>query len=181
MGRRAGLGLGVPDSAYVKGEAFCPNCGALVANDIRCQWGAVPGSRYAIGDPVTWLRDDQQSIITPYTLIDVAPGVRRWNCGDPRVQHVLLFDLDSYGGDIHVRCGACQTPVAVVAVVRNGVFQQLRALDDAEARRILGPSREKANAVIVRDDGSFWPREDWFDKTVEYRPLPLSHHLPRDR
>jgi len=163
----------MPDSACVTGEGFCPACGAPLLDYMRCQWGALPGSTYTLGEPVVWLRDATQAIIEPYTLVDVAPGIRRWNCGDPQFRNVILFDLDSYGGDRHLECAACRNSEATaVAIVRNGVFQQIRVLDDAEADRILGTSRGKANIVIVRDDESFWPREDWFDKTITYRPAP---------
>jgi hypothetical protein len=68
-------------------------------------------------------------------------------------------------------CAACHTKIAAaIAVVRGGVFEEVRALDDAEVNRIVGASRGKADSVIVRDDGSYWPCEDWYDKTIVYRP-----------
>jgi hypothetical protein len=161
----------MPDSAFVTGNAYCPACGQHVLKGLRCQWGALPMPEYALGSQVDWIRDAKGEIVPPYVLVEVGAHRRRWNCGDPEVSHVILFDLDIYSGNYQVECAACHTKIAAaIAVVRGGVFQEVRALDDAEVNRIVGASRGKADIVIVRDDGSYWPREDWYDKTIDYRP-----------
>jgi hypothetical protein len=161
----------MPDSAFVTGNAHCPACGQHVLKGLRCQWGVLPLAEYTVGDEVGWLRDAGGAIVPPYVLVDVSPGKRRWNCGDPQASHVILFDLDIYPGNYQVECAACHTKIAAaVAVVRDGAFREIRVIDDGEVSRILGPSRGKADIVIVREDGSYWPREDWYDKTILYRP-----------
>jgi hypothetical protein len=161
----------MPDAAFIAGKASCPAYGRQVLDGLRCQWGALPLAEYALGDEVRWLRDTGGSIVPPYVLIDVSPGVRRWNCGDPQVSNVNLFDLDVNPGNGPAECTASHARIAAaVAIVRRGVFREVRAIDDAEVDRILGPSRGKADIVMVREDGSHWPREDWYDKTIEYRP-----------
>jgi len=163
----------MPDSAFVKGEAYCPACGQCELTHLRCQWGVLPrpGSEYALGDKVAWLRDSSGSIVPPYVLVGVGPNNFHWNCGDPQVENVILFDLEIYANDGQIECATCHAHfVALVAVVRDGVFREIRSLDDAEVNRILGASRGTANIVIIRDDGSYWPREDWYDKAIEYRP-----------
>jgi len=109
----------------------------------------------------------------------VGHGRHRWNCGDPLAANVILFDIDLYPNDGLIECTGCHACIAAeVAVVCDGVFRELRALDDSQMNRILGLSRGKANIVIVRDDGSYWPREDWYDKTITYRPHPAPELAP---
>ena len=132
-----------------------------------------------MGDAVEWLRDSGGAIVPPYVLIDVGHGRHRWNCGDPLAANVILFDIDLYPNDGLIECTGCHACIAAeVAVVCDGVFRELRALDDSQMNRILGLSRGKANIVIVRDDGSYWPREDWYDKTITYRPHPAPELAP---
>jgi hypothetical protein len=78
-------------------------------------------------------------------------------------QNVLVRSWNEY------QCPVCNAGfVGGVVLVRDGVFHQVLALRDGDVDRILGPYRGKADIVIVREDGTYWPREDWFDKTLEY-------------
>lgn len=163
----------MPDKAHIMGDVFCPTCGEKAWDYVLGQWGVLPSSTYSLGDEVRWLRDEQGGIVPPFRLITVAPRAPRWNCGDPQFQNVILFDIVT-----DWTAGECQCPkchggfVGSVAVVCDGVFRQVLALKDGEVNRILGSSRGKANIVVVREDGTYWPREDWFDKTLEYYPAP---------
>jgi hypothetical protein len=161
----------MPDFARINGEVRCPACGTKVWDHIRCQWGVLPLSAYAVGDPVSWLRDAQGFTVPPYTLTDLVPNVSQWNCGDPQYENVILFDLDIYAAGGKFSCLACEAGIAAgVVVVKQGIFQELVALDDAKVDCILGASRGRADIVIVREDGTYWPRDDWFDRPIEYRP-----------
>jgi hypothetical protein len=104
-------------------------------------------------------------------LFQVARGRYRWNCGDPSYRDVLLFDVlfdsDVFTKDTH--CPNCNTPIAAgMAKVCDGVFEGIYALTDSGANSLLGASRGKADIVVVRDDGSLWPREDWYDVPLDY-------------
>ena len=91
-------------------------------------------------------------------------GELYWNCGSPEFSNVILLDVDrALRGVPPIVCPHCQTPThEVVAVVKDGVFREVRALLEAEADRLLGSAAGNANVVVVRDDGTYWPREDWF-------------------
>lgn len=162
-------GLGMPDTALVNGRGLCPACGANVLHAVRCQWGVVPHSPYELGE-VAWLRDAGGRIIRPFGLHEVRPNEWQWNCGDPQYLNVILFDV-LFDVDVltqNCRCPDCHTGiVGGAAVVAGGCFKEILALTDADVDRILGASRGRAEIVIVRDDGTFWPREDWYDHPLE--------------
>ena len=163
----------MPDTATVKGQGLCPACGTTVLVEVRCQWGIIPGAHYNIGDPVMWLRDGNGEIVQPFVLCEVGRGTWRWNSGEPRYHNVILFDA-LFTSDVLTkgyRCRNCGEKIAAgVAIVNRGLFQEIRALSNAGVDDILGKSRDKAEIVIIRDDGSYWVREDWYD-----HPLTLQH------
>lgn len=158
------------DTATIFAHVTCPRCDKHLLNSVRCSWGSVPGMEYKVGDPVQWLRDEFGNLIKPFELRKTGPRSWRWNCGDPRFTDVYVFDEDVYTGNHQLVCPACGTKVAAcIAHVRSGAFQQVRAVEGSEVDRILGDSRDRANVAILNEDGSFVPREDWFDCPVEYK------------
>jgi hypothetical protein len=126
---------------------------------------------YHIGDEVNWLTDRSGVIVEPFTFRSCGDRLSNWNCGDPQYRNLILFDLDIVWGDSEGLCLHCKTELAaMVAIVRQGVFHEVRALlkDDYDA--ILGGVRGKVDIVIIREDGSYWPREDWYDHPLKYVP-----------
>jgi hypothetical protein len=159
----------VPDILRLNGPAPCPGCGDRLVNCVRCQWGMLPGGDYEIGDGVKWLLDARGTPVPPFTLREDPRLGHRWNCGDPQFRNVIALDLNMWVDGYPTRCPKCGTEVVgSAAVVRDGVFREILVLTQAERDRILGPSVGKASIVIVRDDGSFWPRDDWDDHTVHW-------------
>jgi len=160
----------MPDTSFVKGHAECPVCGALVLEGVRCQWGELPGVKYAIGDEVKWLRGEDGQAFPSFVLHKIEDGKWRWNCGDSLYHDVILFDV-LFEADVFTqgyRCPKCATRISAgIAVVREGRFSEIRAILDDEVTRILGASRGKADIVIIREDGTYWPREDWNDHPIE--------------
>jgi hypothetical protein len=115
------------------------------------------------------LYDPSGTLIQPFKLVKVGPQSRRWNCGDPQFQNVILFDEDIYTGNHRLECSACNVSVAAcIATVLAGVFEKVEALLAPEADRILGRAKGKGNIVIIEADGSYNAKEDWFDPIVEY-------------
>lgn len=169
----------MPDTARVIGEVKCPSCRTPLLNSIRCQWGAVPGIEYRLGDPVKWMRNPSGAVVQPFKLIEVSPKSWQWNYGDPRVSNVILFDEDVYTGNHRLECPACKAVIAAcIASVHSGVFEKVAALESPDVDRILGGSRGKANVAVVhpagdtQPEGTFEPREDWFDHPIEYVAAP---------
>ena len=160
----------MPDTVFVNGQGLCPVCGTKVLNGVRCQWGAVPNLQYELGDSVTWMRDAGGQVIRPFRLHHVSPDRWQWNCGDPQYLNAILFDA-LFDADVFTQncmCGNCGTRIAGgAAVVAGGRFKEVWALASADVDRILGSSRGRADIVIVRGDGTFWPRDDWYDHPLE--------------
>jgi len=91
----------------------------------------------------------------------------QWNYGDPDCKHVILFDEDVYTGHWRLECLECHIQIrAISVVVLDGVFESISALEDANIDSILGGARHRASAVIVGDDGSYLPQQEWFDHVV---------------
>ena len=159
----------MPDTVRVHGEIKCPTCGTPVLNSARFQWGIVPGLTREVGDSVQWLRDSGGQIAHPFRLQSVGQGRWQWNCGSPEYRNVILFDLDVFTGNHVLECPKCGTKIAaLIAIVRSDKFTEIRALLAPEVHQLLGASFGKADIVIVRDDGTYWPRDDWHDHRVEY-------------
>jgi len=144
----------------------------LVLNGVRIQWGMVPNnSGYRLGDSVDWLRDGKGEIVPPFELREMGKRSRKWNCGEPQFQELILFDV-LFDADVltqNVRCPTCNLRIAAgIAVMNGGRFKEIRALTDEGVNSILGASRSRANIVIVRDGNTYWPREDWYDHPLKY-------------
>jgi hypothetical protein len=124
----------------------------------------VPGGPYELGDEVEWLTDLNGAVVPPFSYLG-----RYWNCGEPQFRNVIALDLNMWVDGYPTRCPTCGTTVAgSAAVVRDGVFREILVLTEAEHDRILGASAGKADIVIVREDGSLWPRDDWHDHTLQW-------------
>ena len=159
----------MPDTATIFSKVLCPRCGMHVLNQVRCSWGCVPGMEYRVGERVQWLRSSSGSVIPSFKILQVAPKAWQWNCGGPEFSNVIVFDEDIYTGNHELECPSCKTRIAAcVAVVRDGIFEKILALESPEVDRILGASLGRAHVAIVQADGSYYPREDWFDCPVEY-------------
>lgn len=160
----------MPDTCYVLGDIPCPSCQEPLLEAVRCQWGVVPNHKhYRIGDAVRWMKDCDGSIIKPFTIREDENGRLAWNCGDPAYRAVVLLDIDLALRNTTVDCPRCGTRLAeVIAVVRDGIFQEVRALNETAADKLLGDSAGKLNIIIVREDGTYWPREDWWDIDLVY-------------
>lgn len=157
----------MPDAARIVGDIVCPACRLKILDSARFQWGAVPGASYQVGDDVVWLRDDGGAIAPSFKLYSLPQGVWRWNCGDSQLEHVIVFDEDVYTKNHILACPHChEVAAALVAIVRNGKIDAVTALSDKEVDQILGDDRDKANIVAVNEDGSYWPRVDWYDHPI---------------
>ncbi len=155
----------MPDACHVLGDIRCPTCDKQMLEAVRCQWGIVPcHAHYRLGDAVRWMKDRDGLIVKSFTIREDDNGKLRWNCGGPEYSNVILLDVDLALRNTQITCPNCRTRIQeVIAVVHDGVFREVRALDEAAADRLLGTSAGKADIVIVREDGTFWPREDWFE------------------
>jgi hypothetical protein len=161
----------VPDSLLLRGEIACPDCATPLLNSARFQWGEVPGLVYELRDPVRWLHDEHGRVVEPFTLHRTSEFGWQWNCGDTDWTNVILFDLDIYTGNHQLICQECHKPIAAISCsIRDGVFDSMDALPSADVESILGGSRVKTDIVFVRADGSYWPRDDWYDRPVRYTP-----------
>lgn len=164
----------MPDPILVCDNVYCPKCGTQVLKWTRVQWGVVPRSDYNIGDEVEWLKDKDGLILPSFKLYSVGKdGKKYYNCGDPLIKNVILFDMDFYMDfrfEKHsIICHGCAVKIVdAITIIMDGKFKEIKALLDEDVEKILGASRGKADIVVIRDDGSYWPREDWYDHPVEY-------------
>lgn len=156
------------DAVRIIGDIFCPRCHVTILNSARFQWGAVPGVTYEIGDDVIWLRDDGGAIAPSFKLYSLQRGAWQWNCGDSQVKNVIVFDEDVYTKNHILECPHChEVSAALVAIVENGKIHAVTALLGKEVDEILGHDRDNAHIVVVQDDGTYWPRVDWYDHPIE--------------
>ena len=157
------------DSAKIVGSILCPCCRTKILNSARFQWGAVPGTSYEIGEDIRWLRDSLGAIAPSFKLYSLQQGGWQWNCGDPQFKNVILFDEDVYTKNHILEYPKCyEVLAALVAIVENGKISAVTALLEQEVDQILGNKRDSAHIVVVRDDGAYWLREDWYDHAIEY-------------
>lgn len=160
----------MPDTVKIYAKIECPQCGIHLLNSVRCSWGAVPGLEYKLGDDVKWLRGAAGDIVGAFELQKVGKNLWRWNCGGPDTPNVDVFDEDIYTGNHHVVCHGCGAEVAAcVVVVRENKFVRILAIEASDVDAILGASKGRASVAVLNDDGSFSPREDWFDCPVVYK------------
>lgn len=165
----------MPDAARIFGNIVCPVCRVKILDSARFQWGAVPGESYQLGDDVRWLRDDLGAIAPSFKLFSLPRGVWQWNCGDSRLEHVIVFDEDVYTKNHVLECPHChEVSAALVAIIRNGKIGAVTALSEKEIDHILGHDRDKAHIVAVREDGTYWPRVEWYDHPIEIMRSPDS-------
>lgn len=164
----------MPDKSTVYGRGLCPQCGKVAVEYVRIQWGSVPNLTYSIGKPVIWVTDNAGNVVPPFTFYGFDEWHLQWNCGSPEYKNVIVFDWNEY--DFYkLDCPHCGEHIAGgAAVVRDGAFAEILALREADVVRILGDHRGKADIVIIRENGTYWPREDWYDHVVRfvgYTPL----------
>lgn len=164
----------MPDTSTIFAKILCPQCGVHLLNSMRCSWGEVPGQEYKVGDNVKWLYDKSGNLVKPFELRKLGPNMWRWNCGSPSFQNVFVFDEDVYAGNHRLSCPSCGAKIcACVAIVRNDIFQDVLALQSLGVDQILGRSRGRANVALDNLDGTYSPREDWFDCPIEYNKEDL--------
>jgi hypothetical protein len=168
----------MPDTVRVVGTVHCPECGLPLLGSARFRWGAVPGWETDLGCESVWTRDEQDRPYLPFILVPFEERTWMWNYGDPRFRHVILLDTDLYYCQQRLDCSRCQTEiVAVGCTVKDGFYREIYGLTDARLDALLGSARDHADCVVVADDGSYWPREDWFDDL----PLVTLEKVPADR
>jgi hypothetical protein len=161
------------DTVRVVGRVHCPRCDLPLLNSARFRWGAVPGWTSDLGSESVWARDAQDRPYLPFIIVFI-DGQPMWNNGDPRCRHVILLDEDVYGLKQELICHECNSRVAaVICTVRDGFYREMYALEEDEVADLVGASIGKASVIVVRDDGSYWPREDWWDGPLDdLRQLP---------
>lgn len=159
----------MPDTARVYARIVCPKCGAHLLNSARFVWGAVPSPEYGVGDAVQWLCDQFGNAVSPFELRKVGLQYFQWNFGGAEFSNANVFDEDLYPGNQHLSCLGCGAEIAAcMALIRDGIFKDVLALESFEVARILGEASGRANVVVIDDEGRFLPREDWFDHVVPY-------------
>jgi hypothetical protein len=157
----------VPELSAVTGSPSCSRCAWVFPQSrFRFQWGRVPGGEYEIGDAVEWLVHDG-SPITPFSYRSNHDGVWQWNCGDPGSRNVLV--LDELGlGSMSDLCPNCKAGHSALAIrVDDGVFASIMFLTAEDQIRVFGDPPVEADIAIVNDDGTYSPRPDWFDPTLD--------------
>lgn len=163
----------MPESARFFADIQCSKCGTHLLNSARFQWGVVPWPSYRAGESIRWLRDGTGNSVEPFRIGELGPTQYVWNCGLSTCRNVLLLDEDFYFGNHKLACVICESAiVAVIAKIVEGRFVSACAATAPEVSEILGMSVNKAKIVIVGDDGSLLPREDWFDHALHFVDIP---------
>jgi len=158
----------MPDGAWVIAKIPCPNCGLVLTDSGYFQWGAVPGQgrTYEIGDAVRWVRDENGSLVPPFTLRSVDS---QWNCGDPACTKVVILDVHCSTGVGTLTCENCRATIAAIAAfIDEGKFQRVAALTRQELVAIFGTSVGKTDIATSSDGETYIPREDWYDHPIKY-------------
>lgn len=159
----------MPEACELIADVTCPACGAttdLPGGVVRFHWGRVPHT-YRPGDAVRWLRGADGELVPPFRVIVERGRLGRrlhatYNFGDPACRSLYAFDDDPHEPDL--ACGSCGTEfVGVAAQVEDGVIVRAVAFTEATARERLGAPAPPAHIVVIREDGSPWPRPEWDD------------------
>jgi hypothetical protein len=91
-----------------------------------------------------------------------------YNIGDPRCAKVILLDEQVYSQRQEINCPGCGMRIAAVTcTVQDGIYRSMSAVDEAALAALIGTSRDKANCIVVLEDGSLIPREDWYDMPLK--------------
>lgn len=156
----------MPDYATVLGKVLCPHCNGEIASEVQIQWGKVP-SRYHVEQSIEWLKLND-IVVPPFTLV---AGCDSWNCGDRNSARVLAFDCEQFALDQSevAHCPVCNELIrGVYADISGNVITALVACTDEDITRILQGVNSPADIVEVKDDGTFSPRPDWYDRRIVF-------------
>jgi hypothetical protein len=158
----------MPDTITISGISNCSSCSnGGYHTTATCQWGVVPGKEYNIGDAVEWLREDGIAV-PPFSVRASASGTWVWNSGDPSYLNVLLLDIPTFGSDTIGTCSHCGVRhTAIAAKVINGIFVELLSLTRRDYIRVFGIFPAQADVALINLDGTYTPRPDWFDHTLD--------------
>jgi hypothetical protein len=158
----------MPDVIQVTGTAFCSHCRREFPDvTIVCQWGMVPGPDYIVGDPVEWLACDG-AVVEPYSIRADADGTWRWNSGDPRDENVLVIDMPSFGTGTVGTCPDCgANHAALAAETIAGHFSAILFLTDDAYHQAFGNPPAIADIAILNPNGTYQPRPDLYDPTLD--------------
>jgi hypothetical protein len=158
----------MPDFAILELEKVtCPNCNKLTGvpdGIVKFQWGKIPHN-YRLGQKIVWLTDAEGNIRPAFNLIQ-----KKWlfwshfayNCGEPRYADLFVFDSDpNFSGFL---CSECGMNIDVLVLkIEGGVIKRVLALREHDFEPVLGLTVAKTDVLIIREDGSLWPRYDWED------------------
>jgi hypothetical protein len=157
----------MPDFSDVETTALCLQCGeqtSVPSGVIKFQWGKVPHN-YKVNDAIVWLEDKSHNIVPSFTLVHKHGlfGISAvWNCGDPQYKNLYVFDSDPHV--TQYQCSRCNKPLEGLAVeIRNGLIVQGVGFGKSDMEQKFGTVSAPANIIIIRDDGTYWAREDWDD------------------
>lgn len=158
----------MPDTVRIVGRVPCANCDRPLLDAAVFQWGAVPGWECDLGKEAIWVRNDDNRPYFPFVVVFVDGKYPMYNIGDPRCANVVLLDEQVYSEQQALSCPDCGIRVAAVTcTVQDGIYQSMNAVDDAGLAALIETSRGKANCVVVMEDGSLMPREDWYDMPLK--------------
>jgi hypothetical protein len=158
----------MPATITITGTAKCSHCGGVLPETTAtCHWGLVPGMEYQIGDSVVWLTENG-SVVPSFSIRSTRNDVWQWNAGEPSVRNALLLDIPTFGSETIGTCPHCAAiHVALAVRVANGVFAEISFLAQDDICRVFGEPPVLADIAVIHPDGSFEPRLDWYDHTLD--------------
>lgn len=156
----------MPSFADLDVDLECPSCGCYLTNLVRFQWGKVP-CRYSIGDRIRWIKKRDGTVVAPFVLVERASN---WNCGNPTYEDLIVLDSFLYDPNIESRCRGCSMAIEGIGVsIRRGVIEDAEVLSHGRLLKMVGEERPFPDIIVVKEDGSLWPRRDWIDPPLRTR------------
>jgi hypothetical protein len=165
----------VPSYSIFHAGVSCPSCDREISRrggETAFCWGSSKEHYWGEGSEIRWLRDRRGTPLPPFTWSGRRGPLRlgdpRFNFGDPAFVDLFAFDPEVSAEPPESRwCHACDEPYDHIAVViRVGVIERVKVFTRGEVARTFGPSAPRADTVLIRDDGTPWPRPDWDDPTI---------------
>lgn len=174
----------MPKNCILWSAIRCPYCGMKLedrAHQVCFEWGAV-GESYSIGEKVRWFTDKHNKVIPSLKRTEND----RWNCGNPMVGDVLLFDPEVLQFPPTRRlCSTCGQPYAAIAVcIREEHVESVKVFTPNELEKLLGDSypqvipgcilwypntarQQEIDLWDMQPNGRYLPRLDWYDAPLE--------------
>lgn len=159
----------MPAFAQLNTDVRCNVCDCTIPGPVSFQWGEIPSRYESLGAQVRWAEVDGH-VIRPFSLF----SGHRWNFGDPSEDHVIVLDADTFAPDSYFECPSCSTEVYALVHIRRNVLAELQVISREELQSLFGSYLGKAECITVDADGTRHVRDDFWDRTVLFKPGPPS-------